>query len=212
LVCVLLVDDEPALLSVVGEILERMGGFTVHSATSAQDAYDLLNRERYDVIISDYHMPRKDGLAFLKEIRNKGCTIPFIIFTGKGEEGTAIEALNNGVDFYIQKNGSFQDLCPELINVINTTCKRRKTEQEVLKDAKRCKDVIDGQTELITRFTPDGRLVFVNNAFCQYYQTSRDQIIGTNFSPDIPPEDTIKFTGFKIPFTIRFYRTPGYHA
>ncbi|KXB06817.1 hypothetical protein AKJ52_01530 [candidate division MSBL1 archaeon SCGC-AAA382C18] len=61
----------------------------------------------FDGVVSDYQMPGKDGLDLLKILReDKESDIPFIIFTGKGREDVAIEALNLGADRYLQKGGS----------------------------------------------------------------------------------------------------------
>ena len=46
----------------------------------------------YDVVVSDYEMPQKDGLQFLKELREQNNEIPFILFTGKGREEVAIQS------------------------------------------------------------------------------------------------------------------------
>ena len=65
-----------------------------------------MKEKTYDLIISDYVMPEKDGLEFLIELRKKGNMIPFIIFTGKGREEVAIQALSLGTDHYINKIGA----------------------------------------------------------------------------------------------------------
>ena len=51
-------------------------------------------------------MPIKNGLEFLKELRDQQSDIPFILFTGKGREDVAVKALNLGADRYVNKNGS----------------------------------------------------------------------------------------------------------
>jgi len=100
---VLIVDDEPALLEAMQEYFSRIGGVSVRTAHTAHEGLSSLSSNKYDAIILDYHMPEIDGIAFLKIIRSRGDTTPVIIFTGVGGEHTAIEALNNGADFYIKK-------------------------------------------------------------------------------------------------------------
>jgi len=115
---VLYVDDEPALLDLCKMFLERSEDLTVTTATSASDAIRLLEQETFDTIVSDYQMPEMDGIQFLKYLKAEGNTTPFIIFTGKGSEEIAIEAFENGADFYLQKGGNPEAQFAELAHKI----------------------------------------------------------------------------------------------
>jgi CheY-like chemotaxis protein len=59
---VLYIDDEPDLLDLAQMFLESQGEFTIDTITSAREALERLNTERYDAIISDYQMPEMDGI------------------------------------------------------------------------------------------------------------------------------------------------------
>jgi Signal transduction histidine kinase len=109
-ISVLYVDDETPLLEQGRLFLEGMGEFAVSPAQSVADARDMLANRPFDIIISDYQMPEMNGIEFLKYVRKQYADIPFILFTGRGREEVVIEALNNGVEFYIQKGG---DLLPQ---------------------------------------------------------------------------------------------------
>ncbi len=78
---VLHVDDDSELLLVMKECLELAGPFQVDAALSVDEALEKMGKNPYDVVVSDYRMPEKDGIEFLKELREKGNTIPFIILT-----------------------------------------------------------------------------------------------------------------------------------
>ena len=112
---VLHVDDESAFLAVAKQCLEQEG-FQVDTVTSAEKALQALKTRQYHVIVSDYMLPGKNGLTFLKEIREKS-TIPFVMLTGKGKEEVAIAALNAGADQYLKK-GSNPDMYHELAHAI----------------------------------------------------------------------------------------------
>jgi DNA-binding NtrC family response regulator len=88
-----------------------------------------MREKRFDVIVSDYVMPDKDGLTFLKELRGKGENIPFIIFTGKGSEEVAKEALNLGACHYLNKTGDPATVYCELIHSIMEAAKTREAEE-----------------------------------------------------------------------------------
>ncbi len=186
---VIYVDDEPALLNVGKLFLERIGEFVVTTAQSADDAISILIEQSFDVIISDYQMPRMDGIAFLKHIRSAGDTTPFIIFTGKGREDVVIQALNEGADFYLQKGGEPNSQFAELSNTIKYAVSRRRAEEALIESEERYRNVVEDQTEMISRFLPDGTHVFVNEAYCRYFELEREKILGHRFKPNIPQKD-----------------------
>jgi len=115
---VLHVDDEPSFLKVAKQCLELQGRFHVETAFSVEQALEKMREKPFDVIVSDYQMPGKDGLEFLKELRDSGYTIPFIVFTGRGREEVASQALNLGADRYIDKTGDPETVYGELAQSI----------------------------------------------------------------------------------------------
>ncbi len=128
---ILYVDDEPGLLEVARIFLERGGGMTVETKTSAIAAIPLLESGAFDAVVSDYQMPGMDGIGFLKRVRGSNNSIPFILFTGKGREEIVIQALNEGADFYLQKGGDPVSQFAELSNKIRYAVTRRRAEHAV---------------------------------------------------------------------------------
>ena len=186
---VLYVDDEPAVLKLSKRFLEKDAHFSVTAAESAREAIDLLTAHHFDAIVSDYRMPEMDGIEFLNYIRERFDDIPFIIVTGKGEEDVVIQALNLGADFYLQKGGDPDTHYATLIHNLRQSVAHRRSVQALLESEERYRNVVEDQTELISRFLPDGTHVFVNEAYCRYYQMRKEDIIGHRFSPEILPED-----------------------
>jgi PAS domain S-box-containing protein len=128
---VLMVDDEPDILDISKEFLEQIRNISVNTASSAAHALDMIKIQEYDIIISDYQMPGKDGIQLLKEIRETGNKVPFIIFTGKGREEVVIKAFENGADFYVQKGGEIKAQFAELEHKIKSAVDRRRANMEV---------------------------------------------------------------------------------
>lgn len=124
---VLCVDDEPMLLDLTKTFLERGGEVEVEICDDSGQALHKVRDNSYDVIVSDYQMPGLDGISFLKAIRSMGIEIPFVVFTGRGRESVAMEALNNGADFYLHKGGDPRSQFAELNNVINLLYSRRRS-------------------------------------------------------------------------------------
>ena len=86
-------------------LMDLMSSLDIDNVSSVDEAFKKLTSSNYDVVVSDYEMPQKDGLELLKELRDQNNKIPFIMFTGKGREEIAIEALNLGATRYFTKQG-----------------------------------------------------------------------------------------------------------
>jgi DNA-binding response OmpR family regulator len=127
---VLLVDDEEDLLD-IEEFYLRKGGYNVRTAPSGPAALDLMSKEDFDAIISDYQMPRMDGIQFLREVRVRFGSVPFILFTGRGREEVVIEALNWGADSYLQKGGDVDPQFAELDSRVRQVVERSKAITEL---------------------------------------------------------------------------------
>ena len=121
---ILLVDDDPEFLDAAERYLEKEDErIEIDTASSAETGLDLLGEEDYDAIVSDYKMTKMDGLDFLETVRDEeGSEIPFVIFTGRGCEEVAMEALNLGADRYVLKGGDirlqFEDLADALFDEV----------------------------------------------------------------------------------------------
>ncbi|MDD1666103.1 MAG: PAS domain S-box protein, partial [Methanomicrobiales archaeon] len=134
MISVLYVDDEPDLLDIGQLYLERSGDIAIDTSPSAEQALEILKTRSYEAIVADYLMPGMDGIEFLKCIRARYRDVPFILFTGKGREEVAIEALNNGADYYLQKGGAPGSQFLELEHKIKQAVHRRQAEK-ALKDS-----------------------------------------------------------------------------
>lgn len=103
---ILHVDDDPDFVELAAEVIEQHDErFDVETATSASDGIDRLAHDGYDCVISDYDMPETDGIEFLDTVRENYPNLPFILFTGKGSEEVASDAIAAGVTDYLQKKG-----------------------------------------------------------------------------------------------------------
>ncbi|WP_276220787.1 response regulator [Haloarcula halophila] len=102
---VLHVDDEQNLGEVVAMHLERIHEeITVTHVRSAREGLDRLGEAAFDCVVSDHDMPNMDGLEFLRCVRADYPDLPFILFTGKGNEEIASDAISAGVTEYLQKD------------------------------------------------------------------------------------------------------------
>lgn len=128
---VLHVDDDACILRISKLILERTGSYQVETALSVEEAIYKMGKVEYDVIVSDYHMPGKDGLQFLKELRENGNRISFVLFSGEDRDEIRSEALSFGADGYLIKIGSPETVYRELSSGIESAVERARTELRV---------------------------------------------------------------------------------
>ncbi len=100
----LLVDDEPGLREAVKDYLEA-SNFNVQVSSNARDAWEWMQQNTPDLVISDIMMPQVDGYQFLKQLRDdtRFQTLPVIFLTAKGMTGDRIQGYQAGVDAYLPK-------------------------------------------------------------------------------------------------------------
>ena len=101
---VLYVDDEPEFAEMAATFLEREDDrLDVEIVTSGTEGSARLADEEFDCVISDYDMPGQNGIEFLETVREDHADLPFILYTGKGSEEVASDAISAGVTDYLQK-------------------------------------------------------------------------------------------------------------
>jgi PAS domain S-box-containing protein len=186
---VLHVDDEPGLLKIAKQLLETEGQFQVDTASTAEEAREKMKKETYDAVVSDYQMSGKDGLELLKDLRQNGSTVPFIIFTGKGREEVAIKALNLGADRYLDKNGDPETVYCELAHAINEAVERKRAQEKLRESEERFRLLFDNMAVGVVLIDRDGFVVAANQAQCSFLGYAKGELIGMHFSRYLSEDD-----------------------
>ncbi len=107
---ILVVDDEAPLREILQRGLMQMGGYSVEVAQDGQEAIEKMEKEIFDLILTDLMMPEMDGMELLKIIKGTRPEIPVIMMTAYGSIDTAVEAMKIGANDYITKPVDLQDL------------------------------------------------------------------------------------------------------
>jgi len=102
---VLIVDDDPDILDVVRMELQENPDWKIETAQSAADAIRQSTATCFDVIISDYVMPRMNGAQLLSAFREKGCTAFIIIYSGRMDEEQELMMRTLGANAILQRRG-----------------------------------------------------------------------------------------------------------
>ena len=108
--CILIVDDEPDITSLLASLL-ALEGYRVETASNGEEGIERFLAINPDLVISDIRMPVQSGLELLKNIREQTSDIDVIILTGHGDHATAIEALRHGAfDYFLKPLDDVQQL------------------------------------------------------------------------------------------------------
>ncbi len=218
---VLLVEDseyDAALL-----LMElRQGGYdpTCERVESADEMMAALDRGPWDVVIADYVLPRFSGPAALKLLQRRGLDHPFIIVSGHIDEDTAVASMKAGAHDYVMK-----DRLTRLVPAIEREMEeakvrhaRRQSEQQFAREQAFRRTIEDSIPSGIAAAERNGRLTYVNPAFCQLVGWSERDLIGaTPPYPFFPPEHQeslmaslapiaegrVPAEGFELPFQHR---------
>ncbi|MCU4975143.1 response regulator [Halobacteria archaeon AArc-m2/3/4] len=165
-------------------VLERLegGGGGSKTAESPRETEDETGSEQspIDCIVSDYDMPDIDGIEFLEAVRTFDSDIPFILFTGKGSEEIASEAISADVTDYLQKQASTDQylvLANRVRNAVESYRAQRALEDsELLFDA-----IFEDPTTLIGVLEPDGTLTNANRTALEFVGATRSELQGEPF-------------------------------
>jgi len=105
---VLLVDDEESVQKLLTYPLEREG-YTVVQARDGEEALERYRETPVDLVILDLMLPRLDGLAVCRRLREERSAVPIIMLTARGDEGDKVLGLELGADDYITKPFSIRE-------------------------------------------------------------------------------------------------------
>ena len=97
-----IVDDQPAMQKMVAELVDSVSLVPL-TYGSAQAFFDRYHPQERECLVSDVRMPQVGGLELLRQVRERGYTLPVIFITGYAEVGTAVEAMKSGAFDYIEK-------------------------------------------------------------------------------------------------------------
>ena len=200
---ILYVDDDPLILDVVRQLLCRGHGIIVETASSAQEALEKSELVSYDAIVSDYQMPGMNGLDFLKEVRSRSGAVPFILFTGRGREEVAIEAINLGVDFYVQKGAQPDSRFNELADRVRQAIRRRRAEEALQESEERFRELADNSSDLILFVNADLRFSYISPSFATLTGYQPEEALGERLDGDSPLFEGV---GAMIPVALKLPR------
>ncbi|NBU99722.1 MAG: hybrid sensor histidine kinase/response regulator, partial [Spirochaetia bacterium] len=125
---ILFVEDEPKMKEYITYLLSDF--YRIHSVDSVEDAWDEIQKGEYDLILSDWTLPGKNGIYLLNMLRSSEKKIPFLFLTARSEDSYLNEAFQTGADDFILKPFRNEDLLARIQNKIMKSKSQRKEIEE----------------------------------------------------------------------------------
>lgn len=100
---VLVADDSSTMRKIILRSLQAVGVPEATEAGDGDEAVTLFNQGVFDLVLTDWNMPNKNGLEVVREIRKVNTTVPIIMVTTEAEKTRVLEAIQAGVSDYLVK-------------------------------------------------------------------------------------------------------------
>jgi len=194
---VLHVDDDPDLAEITASFLEREDPrIAVETASNAAEGLERLeplddsddpdgSAAEIDCVVSDHDMPGRNGIEFLEAVRERDSVLPFILYTGKGSESVASEAISAGVTDYLQKGGGTEQY-EILANRVVDAVEKRRIEREADRTESHLRAITDRSMDAILTIDADSRIRFANPAVERLFGYAPAEIEGESLATLMP--------------------------
>jgi PAS domain S-box-containing protein len=171
-------DDDEAFLALAADRVEHASDrVRVHTASDPSAALERLGRGDVDCVVSDYQMPGMDGLEFLEAVRERHPELPFLLFTGQGNEAIAGRAISAGVTDYLRK-GTSNEQFTVLANRIENTVSKRRAEHKARATDRRIREVHERITDAVVAVDEEWCYTYVNTRAAEVLERSRGTLLG----------------------------------
>ncbi|WP_459193784.1 sensor histidine kinase [Halosimplex sp. J119] len=169
---VLHVDDDPDIAELTATFLEREDErFVVDTVGDADEGMDCLASGVFDCVVSDYDMPGRNGIEFLEAVREQYPDLPFVLFTGKGSEAVASDAISAGVTDYLQKEGG-TDQYAVLANRVANAVEHYRTRRQAERSENRLREIVDSLPEHLYVVDENGTCHLANESLAAFHGTT----------------------------------------
>ncbi len=187
----LLVDDEPRLLSSLYELLQGRG-YRLATASSGSEALAQLSRQRFDLVLLDLRLPDIGGHDIMDFINEKGIDAHVIVMSGEVGIDAAIGALKRGAYDYLRKPYSREELLTTVANALQQrrlAADNERITHQLEASEKMYRYLVDSSPDIIYTLNHEGRFTFVNDRAYQLLGYTREELLGQHYSILVHEED-----------------------
>lgn len=189
---VLHVDDDADYLQLFSMSFGKH--FKVFSADRAEEALEMLEQEKIDILVTDYDMPEINGIDLLKIVRERHPDIPVIFQTGQGNENIAREAFTIGAVDYFTKDYIGFAFREKVLNSIHKAFLIKRAHEEKKESQRKYRDLLESLLDLVFTTNEEGIITFANLSFERILGRKSESFVGTSLIEHIVPEDRKHFT------------------
>lgn len=186
---VLHVEDDPEFADLTHGLLERQDrAFAIDHVLDPASGLERLEREAVDCIVSDFDLGNENGIDFLAAVREEYADLPFILFTGKGSEEVASEAISTGVTDYLQKGGDpsrFEVLANRIENAVD----QYRSKRALQRSENRLSLFFDQSPLGVIEWNDDFAVERMNAAAEDILGYAESELVGASWERIVPPED-----------------------
>lgn len=188
---ILVVDDEPRMLSALCELL-RMRNHNVTPANGGQSAIALLREQTFDVVLLDLNMPGTDGFEVLEHLERNTNDTSTIVVSGDTTIDAAIRALRQGVHDFVRKPYAPEDLLRTIDTIL--AGKQRDQARQVSKDQieqseKWHRYLVNQSPDILYTLDSAGRFTFLNERAELFLGIARADLLGRHYTQLVFEDD-----------------------
>jgi len=187
--CVLYVEDDPSARELSSMIFEEFFG-KLDAVESPMEGLELLQKNHYDLIITDITMPEMDGLAFAQKIKEYNENIKVIVLSAHNDTDYFLKSIQIGVDGYIIKPIEMN----QFINTIAKVAQEIQLKKELAQTLQllRLYQEATDKVSLVSKTDTKGVITYVNELFCKTSGYTKEELLGKPHNivrhPDNPKE------------------------
>ena len=193
---VLVVDDDVAHAEMVVQFLRLTDAWAdarTDTAASYDQALEVLTSQTYDVAFFDYWLGSRDGLALLREVRQRGVTTPVIVLTSRGAEEVAVEAMKAGAADYLSKAHLTVEALERTIRYALTLraeeLQRQQAEAALRASEERFRALVENSSDALLLLDAEGRVTYMTLSSQHHLGWKPEEVVGRTVFNVLHPED-----------------------
>ena len=187
----LLVDDEPRLLSSLHDLLKGRD-YQLETAANGAEALAQLTRLKFDLVLLDLRLPDMTGHDIMDFINARGIDVDVIVMSGETGIDSAIGALKRGAYDYLRKPYSREELLKTVRNALQKrtlAASNARIAAQLETSEKMYRYLVDSSPDIIYMLNHEGKFTFVNDRAYQLLGLTREELIGKHYSILVHDED-----------------------